>query len=175
MCTSFLYATRIPTYNIRFGPDALHWEHCSTIREYMRHGLMHSAGFHVVSGAILLAMSVFGGKSPVTFVCPSLPPVPILNLTPRVIVAFYPLSFTLPLRTCTCSRPSSHSTIRGTIRHANLHSPGADGWCSRHAGGLVPTAGAVPARLTFASIVYVRECRGDARRARVVPAWTSWN
>lgn len=52
----------------RFGPHALQWQHCSTVREYMHQGLMHSAGFHVVSGAILLLMSAFGGKSPVTFV-----------------------------------------------------------------------------------------------------------
>ncbi|OBZ69892.1 Chaperone protein DnaJ [Grifola frondosa] len=51
----------------RFGPDALQWTQCTTLREYVRHGLMQSAGFHVFSICVLLLFSAVGKPSPVSF------------------------------------------------------------------------------------------------------------
>lgn len=41
----------------RFGPEAITWMQCTTIREYVRHGLMQSAGFYIVSCGLLLLVS----------------------------------------------------------------------------------------------------------------------
>jgi hypothetical protein len=38
------------------------------VLEYLRQGLVQSLGFHIVSGAFLLALTFFGGPSPVAFV-----------------------------------------------------------------------------------------------------------
>ncbi|KZT22476.1 DnaJ-domain-containing protein [Neolentinus lepideus HHB14362 ss-1] len=51
----------------RFGPDALTWSHCTTVREYLRHGLMQASGFHIVSSVVLLFLSAIGKPSPVAF------------------------------------------------------------------------------------------------------------
>lgn len=51
----------------RFGPEALKWSHCSTLRDFIRHGLMQSAGFYIVTACVLLLVPVLSGPSPVTF------------------------------------------------------------------------------------------------------------
>lgn len=51
----------------RFGPDVLSWSNLSTPREYLRHGLIRSSGYHVVAGIALLIWSSIGRQSPVTF------------------------------------------------------------------------------------------------------------
>src|ERR1700734_19876 len=55
----------------RFGPDVLTWTQCTTTREYLRHGLMQSSGYHIVTGAGLLFFSAIGKPSPVAFLSPS--------------------------------------------------------------------------------------------------------
>ncbi|KAH7925301.1 DnaJ-domain-containing protein [Leucogyrophana mollusca] len=49
----------------RFGPDALQWKDCSTMREYLRRGLMNSSLYHVVTGVGLILFSRLGRPSPV--------------------------------------------------------------------------------------------------------------
>ncbi|TFY58426.1 hypothetical protein EVJ58_g6420 [Rhodofomes roseus] len=51
----------------RFGPDALQWTHCATLREYIRQGLMQSAGFYIASACTLLLFSSIGKPSDVAF------------------------------------------------------------------------------------------------------------
>ncbi|EIN06592.1 DnaJ-domain-containing protein [Punctularia strigosozonata HHB-11173 SS5] len=51
----------------RFGADVLSWSKCTTVREYLRHGLMQASGFHIVTGVILLLMGAVGKPSPVAF------------------------------------------------------------------------------------------------------------
>ncbi|KAH9920917.1 uncharacterized protein B0H18DRAFT_828073, partial [Fomitopsis serialis] len=51
----------------RFGPDVLQWSHCTTLREYVRQGLMQSAGFYIVSACSLLLYSSIGKPSDVAF------------------------------------------------------------------------------------------------------------
>jgi len=51
----------------RFGPDVLSWTNLSTPSEYLRHGLIHSSGYHVASGVFLLIWSSIGRQSPVKF------------------------------------------------------------------------------------------------------------
>ncbi|TCD65568.1 hypothetical protein EIP91_002488 [Steccherinum ochraceum] len=51
----------------RFGPQALTWKNCSSIREYVRHGLMQSAGYHIVTVCALLLYSAVGKPSPISF------------------------------------------------------------------------------------------------------------
>ncbi|KAJ7621558.1 hypothetical protein DFH06DRAFT_1305802 [Mycena polygramma] len=51
----------------RFGPDVLNWTHCSTVGEYLRHGLTQSIGYHVVTGAVLVFWTAIGETSPVAF------------------------------------------------------------------------------------------------------------
>jgi hypothetical protein len=51
----------------RFGPDVLTWTQCTTTREYLRHGLMQSSGYHIVTGAGLLFFSAIGKPNPVAF------------------------------------------------------------------------------------------------------------
>ncbi|PCH36602.1 chaperone J-domain-containing protein [Wolfiporia cocos MD-104 SS10] len=52
----------------RFGSEALEWDHCSTPLDYIRYGLMQSAGFHAISAAALVLLSVIGGPSQVSYV-----------------------------------------------------------------------------------------------------------
>jgi hypothetical protein len=52
----------------RFGADVLTWTQCTTTREYLRHGLMQSSGYHIVTGAGLLFFSAIGKPSSVAFV-----------------------------------------------------------------------------------------------------------
>ena len=52
----------------RFGPEALQWSNCTTLREYIRQGLMQSAGFYIVSACALLLFSSIGKPSDVAFV-----------------------------------------------------------------------------------------------------------
>ncbi|TBU27885.1 DnaJ-domain-containing protein [Dichomitus squalens] len=51
----------------RFGPDALGWSQCSTLREYIRHGLMQASGFYITSTCILLLLSASGRTGPVAY------------------------------------------------------------------------------------------------------------
>ncbi|KAF5383407.1 hypothetical protein D9757_006164 [Collybiopsis confluens] len=51
----------------RFGPDVLQWTQLSTPREYVRHGLLQSAGYHIVTAVGLLVFSALGNQSPVKF------------------------------------------------------------------------------------------------------------
>ncbi|ESK97228.1 membrane associated [Moniliophthora roreri MCA 2997] len=51
----------------RFGPDVLQWTKLSTTREYMRHGLLQSSGYHIFSGISLAVISSIGRPSPVSF------------------------------------------------------------------------------------------------------------
>ncbi|PPQ88960.1 hypothetical protein CVT25_005059 [Psilocybe cyanescens] len=52
----------------RFGPDVLGWRnHCKTTREFVRHGLMVSSGYHIVAGIVLLFMSAIGRPSVISF------------------------------------------------------------------------------------------------------------
>ena len=52
----------------RFGPDALEWNQCSTLREYIRHGLMQASGFYITTVCILLLLSASGRPGPVAYV-----------------------------------------------------------------------------------------------------------
>ncbi|KAI0740977.1 hypothetical protein C8Q76DRAFT_689652 [Earliella scabrosa] len=51
----------------RFGPDALEWSQCTTLREYIRHGLMQASGFYITSVCILLLLSASGRPGPVAY------------------------------------------------------------------------------------------------------------
>ncbi|KZT69625.1 DnaJ-domain-containing protein [Daedalea quercina L-15889] len=51
----------------RFGPEALHWSQCTTLREYVRQGLMQSAGFYIVSACALLLFSSIGKPNDIAF------------------------------------------------------------------------------------------------------------
>lgn len=52
----------------RFGPDVLKWKgQCTTTGEYLWHGLMQSAGYHIAGLAFLLFWSVVGRSTPFTF------------------------------------------------------------------------------------------------------------
>ncbi|KAH9485695.1 Chaperone protein DnaJ [Psilocybe cubensis] len=52
----------------RFGPDVLGWRNqCKTTREFVRHGLLVSSGYHIVAGIILLFMSAIGRPSVISF------------------------------------------------------------------------------------------------------------
>lgn len=51
----------------RFGPDALEWANCSTVRDYLYRGLQQSLGFHIASFVFLVAASFIGQPSPVAF------------------------------------------------------------------------------------------------------------
>ncbi|KAK2463039.1 hypothetical protein APHAL10511_004694 [Amanita phalloides] len=51
----------------RFGPTVLLWKDCTTPGDYIRRGLIQSAGYHAVVGAALLFWSTIGQPSPVSF------------------------------------------------------------------------------------------------------------
>ncbi|KAJ3733856.1 hypothetical protein DFJ43DRAFT_1067043 [Lentinula guzmanii] len=51
----------------RFGPDVLQWSKFSTTREYLHHGLLQSAGYHLATAIGLLVFSALGNQSPVKF------------------------------------------------------------------------------------------------------------
>ncbi|KAF5357335.1 hypothetical protein D9758_005940 [Tetrapyrgos nigripes] len=51
----------------RFGPGVLQWTQLSTPRDYIRHGLLQSSGYHIVSGLALFVISGIGRTSPVKF------------------------------------------------------------------------------------------------------------
>lgn len=57
----------------RFGPDVLSWAQCTTTSEYLRHGLMQSSGYHIVTGVGLLFFSAVGKPSSVAFVSLTIP------------------------------------------------------------------------------------------------------
>jgi len=50
----------------RFGPDIVSWNHCTTLRDYLRQGLIQSSGYHIVTGCVLVIWSGIQ-SSPVTF------------------------------------------------------------------------------------------------------------
>ncbi|KAL4071274.1 hypothetical protein V8B97DRAFT_1871187 [Scleroderma yunnanense] len=49
----------------RFGPDVLQWKDCSTMKEYLRRGLLSSSAYYIVTGAALVLYSVIGKPSPI--------------------------------------------------------------------------------------------------------------
>ncbi|KIJ15550.1 hypothetical protein PAXINDRAFT_77189 [Paxillus involutus ATCC 200175] len=49
----------------RFGPDVLRWKECSTMKEYLRRGLVNSSMYHLMTGAGLVLFSVAGKPSPI--------------------------------------------------------------------------------------------------------------
>lgn len=49
----------------RFGPDVLQWKECSTMKEYLRRGLLSSLMYHIAMGAGLVLMSIIGKPSPI--------------------------------------------------------------------------------------------------------------
>ncbi|EJD08099.1 DnaJ-domain-containing protein [Fomitiporia mediterranea MF3/22] len=51
----------------RFGPDALSWRHCSAPMDCLKHGIMQSSGFYIVSVAVLVVMSIVMKPSRVAF------------------------------------------------------------------------------------------------------------
>ncbi|KAH9935210.1 DnaJ-domain-containing protein [Epithele typhae] len=51
----------------RFGPDALHWSHCTTPSQFIHYGIMSSLGFYVVSSIVLVACTFLGHTHPVTY------------------------------------------------------------------------------------------------------------
>lgn len=44
----------------RFGPDVLHWKHCSTIRDYVMVGVQSTAFYYAGTGAVLAVLGVVG-------------------------------------------------------------------------------------------------------------------
>ncbi|KAI0774844.1 hypothetical protein BD413DRAFT_603418 [Trametes elegans] len=50
----------------RFGPEALKWQQCTTLREYVRHGLLQASGFYIVSLCSLVIIHILN-PSPVSF------------------------------------------------------------------------------------------------------------
>ncbi|KAI0326077.1 DnaJ-domain-containing protein [Cubamyces sp. BRFM 1775] len=50
----------------RFGPDALKWKQCTTLRDCLHHGLLQATGFYLVSLSSLIFFS-FLNSSPVSF------------------------------------------------------------------------------------------------------------
>jgi len=63
---------------LRFGPDVLQWKECSTMKEYLRRGLLSSSAYHIVTGAGLVLFSVIGKPSPIASVCVSFPLFPCI-------------------------------------------------------------------------------------------------
>ena len=57
----------IPLMHCRFGPDIAAWTNCETQRDFLRHGLMQSAGFHIITGVGLFIWSTIS-PSTVNFV-----------------------------------------------------------------------------------------------------------
>ncbi|KAI0919095.1 hypothetical protein AcW1_003441 [Taiwanofungus camphoratus] len=51
----------------RFGPDALRWTTCVTDRDYVRHGVVQSAGFYIVATCCLLFWSFMSTPSGVSY------------------------------------------------------------------------------------------------------------
>lgn len=49
----------------RFGPDVLQWKECTTMREYLRRGLLSSSLYHIMTGAGLILFSAIGKPSPI--------------------------------------------------------------------------------------------------------------
>ena len=47
----------------RFGPEIADWSNCKTQREFLRHGLIQSAGYHIVTG---LGLFIWSTVSPST-------------------------------------------------------------------------------------------------------------
>lgn len=53
----------------RFGPDVLQWRDCTTVKDYLRRGLLNSLPRHVMTGIALFLFSMVGKRSPVAAVC----------------------------------------------------------------------------------------------------------
>ncbi|KAF8554929.1 hypothetical protein OG21DRAFT_1484291 [Imleria badia] len=49
----------------RFGPDVLRWRDCTTMKDYLRRGLLNSLPRHIMTGIALFLFSVVGKQSPV--------------------------------------------------------------------------------------------------------------
>ena len=53
----------------RFGPVVLPWwKHCSTMHEFLHHGLMQSSIYHFVTGVFLLFWSAVSQRTPISFI-----------------------------------------------------------------------------------------------------------
>ena len=63
----------------RFGPEITSWTNCKTQREFLRHGLIQSAGYHIVTGVGLFIWSMIA-PSTINFVCALL----AFHLPPRL-------------------------------------------------------------------------------------------
>lgn len=59
-----------PLMYCRFGPDIDTWTNCKTQRDFLRHGLIQSAGYHIVTGIGLFIWSTIS-PSTVNFVSAS--------------------------------------------------------------------------------------------------------
>ncbi|KAF8141182.1 DnaJ-domain-containing protein [Boletus edulis] len=49
----------------RFGPDVLRWRDCTTMKDYLRRGLLNSLPRHIMTGIALFLFSVVGKQSPI--------------------------------------------------------------------------------------------------------------
>ena len=47
----------------RFGPDTATWTNCKTQREFLRYGLIQSAGYHIVTGVGLFIWSMISPRT----------------------------------------------------------------------------------------------------------------
>lgn len=64
----------------RFGPEIATWTNCNTQRDFLKHGMTQSAGYHIVTGVGLFIWSTMS-PSTVNFVRTSPPYCPPLHLT----------------------------------------------------------------------------------------------
>lgn len=44
----------------RFGPDILHWRHCTTIRDFVSAGVTNIALYYAATGSVLVVLGIFG-------------------------------------------------------------------------------------------------------------------
>ncbi|EGO00774.1 hypothetical protein SERLA73DRAFT_105158 [Serpula lacrymans var. lacrymans S7.3] len=49
----------------KFGPEVLKWKDCTTMREYLRRGLLSSSPYHIMTGMGLFVFSAIGRPSPI--------------------------------------------------------------------------------------------------------------
>ena len=62
-----------PLMCCRFGPEIATWTNCKTQRDFLRHGMIQSAGYHIVTGLGLFIWSTIS-PSTINFVRTFLPP-----------------------------------------------------------------------------------------------------
>lgn len=44
----------------RFGPDIVHWQHCSTVKDYLWAGLPAASGFYIGSYILMIVLGALG-------------------------------------------------------------------------------------------------------------------